>query len=167
MIIISPIINFIIENLLLLQIISLIISSILLFLSIYFIVKSGIIGRDIEHFLGVLTAKDIGKRRSLKSWKQIQKRLRTGEADQLKLAVFESDRILNEILRMAGYPGKSIEECLGQISPEQISNIEELRQAHKLKNRLVSEPDFSITKSEAGIIIDIYKKAFQELNLIE
>ena len=37
----------------------------------------------------------------------------------------------------------------------------------KLKNRIANEPDFSITPDEAGIIIEIYKKTFQDLNLIE
>jgi hypothetical protein len=68
---------------------------------------------------------------------------------------------------MAGYLGKNLDERLEQANSAQISNIEELRQAHKLKNRLVSEPDFIITSNEAKIIIDIYKKTFQGLNLIE
>ncbi len=164
---IANFINFISENLLLIQFISLFVSGILLFLSIYFLAKSDIVGEDIEHFIGVFTNKDINKRRSLRAWKQIQKRLKTKETDQLKLAILEADRILNEILKMAGYPGKNLDERLEQINSAQISNIEELRQAHKLKNRLISEPDFIITPNETEIIIEIYKKAFQELNLIE
>jgi len=164
---IANFINFISENLLLIQFLSLFISGILLFFSIYFLVKTGIVGQDIEHYIGVFTSKDICKRRSLMAWKQIQKRLKTGKADRLKLAILEADRILNEILKMAGYPGKNLDERLEQADSAQISNIEELRQAHKLKNRLVSEPDFVITRNEAEIIIDIYKKALQELNLIE
>jgi len=87
--------------------------------------------------------------------------------NQLKIAVFEADQLLDEILKIVNYPGRGLEERLAQISPEQISNIEELRQAHKFKSRLVSEPDFVITPNEAGIIIEIYKKTFQELNLID
>lgn len=117
--------------------------------------------------MDVFHNKDIGKRRSLKAWKQIQKRLKTKEPDQLKLAVFEADRILNEILKMSGYPGKNLDERLEIITFAQISNIEEIRQAHKLRDRIVSEPAFNITPNETAIIIEIYKKVFQELNLIE
>lgn len=159
--------NFILENLLLIQFISFFVSGILLFLSIYFLVRINIIGEQFEHLLGVFTSKDIAKRRGLRGWKQIQKRLKSGEEKQLKLAVIEADLILNEILKMAGYPGKNLEERLEQITSEQLSNIEEIRQAHKLKTRLVSEPDFNITPNEAEVIIEIYKKAFQEFNLIE
>jgi hypothetical protein len=68
---------------------------------------------------------------------------------------------------MAGYQGKNPDERLSQITPVELSNIEEIKQAHKLRNRITSEPDFILTLNEAGIIIDIYKKAFQELNLIK
>jgi len=167
MIIMGHIINFIIDNLWFFQFISLFISGILLFLIIYFFVKTDIIGEKIEHFFEVISGADISKRRTLKAWKEIQRKLKTKKENQLKIAVFEADQLLDEILKIVNYPGRGLEERLAQISPEQISNIEELRQAHKFKSRLVSEPDFVITPNEAGIIIEIYKKTFQELNLID
>ncbi len=160
-------IKFILDNLLLIQFISLFISGILLFFVIYFLVKINIIGEEIEHYLGVVSGADISKRRTLKAWKQIQKRLKIKKESQLKLAILEADQILNEILRMSGYQGKNLDERLSQIMPAQLCNIEEVKQAHKLKNRIISEPDFSIAPNEAEMIIEIYKKAFQELNLIE
>lgn len=160
-------IKFILDNLLLIQFISLFISGILLFFVIYFLVKINIIGEEIEHYLGVVSGADISKRRTLKAWKQIQKRLKIKKESQLKLAILEADQILNEILRMSGYQGRNLGERLSQIMPAQLCNIEEVKQAHKLKNRIVSEPDFSIAPNEAEMIIEIYKKAFRELNLIE
>ncbi len=165
--VLSPIIIWIRENLLAIQIISLFISSILLFLIIFFIIKTNLLGSEIEHFISVLGSKDLSKRRSLKAWKQIQKRLRTKQTNQLKLAVLEADRILNEILKMAGWPGKNLDERLEQADTAELPNLEEVRQAHKLRNRIANEPDFIITPNEAGIIIEIYKKTFQDLNLIE
>jgi len=155
------------ENLLIIQISSLFISSVLLVLIIFFIVKTNMLSEEIEHFISVLGSKDLSRRRSLKAWKQIQKRLKTGQANQLKLAVLEADRILNEILKMAGWPGKNLDERLEQAGPVELSNLEEIRQAHKLRNRIANEPNFIITPNEAGLIVEIYKKVFQELNLIE
>lgn len=165
--ILTDFINFFAENLLALQLISFFISTILLGFTIYFLVKINLIGEGVEHYLGVVAGADVSKRRTLKAWKQIQKRLKTKKESQLKLAVLEADQILNEILRMAGYQGKNLDERLSQITPAELCNIEEIKQAHKLKNRIVSEADFIIASNEAEIIIDIYKKAFQELNLIE
>jgi uncharacterized protein YifE (UPF0438 family) len=165
--ILAYLIDFISENLLVIQLVSLFTSTVLLGFTIYFLIKINLIGEEVEHYLGVLAGADISKRRTLKAWKQIQKRLRTKKESQLKLAVLEADQILNEILRMAGYQGKNLDECLSQITPAQLSNIEEIKQAHKLRDRIASESDFTIAPNEAEIIVEIYKKAFQELNLIE
>ena len=160
-------INFFTENLLFFQIISFFISVVLLGFIIYFIVKLNIIGEKIEHFIDVLGAKNISKRRTLKAWKQIQKRLKTGELNQLKLAVLEADRVLYEIFKMIDYPGKNFDEILEKITEIQLSNIKEIRHVHKLRHRIAAEPDFQISANEAEMAIEIYKRAFQELKLIE
>jgi len=167
MIIVNSIINFIIDNLLIIQIISFSISTILLGLSIYFIIKTEVIKEPVENFFDVLGAINISKRRTLKAWKQIQKRLRSDRMNDLKLAVLEADKILDEILRMAGYGGKNLDERLEEMSPDEFSNLEELKQVHKFKHRISNEPDLVITFNEAQIAVDIYKKVFQELDLIE
>ncbi len=159
--------NFISDNLLIIQIISFLISTILLGLIIYFISQTEVAGEPIEHFFDVLGKISIAKRRTLKAWKEIQKKLRSGQMGELKLAVIEADKILGEILRNAGYPGKNLEERLEQIPAGEFSNLEELKQAHKFKERIIAEPDLAITLNEAQIAIEIYKKTFQELNLIE
>jgi hypothetical protein len=149
------------------QIVSLFISLIFLSFIIYFIAKLNIIGDKIEYYLDILGAKNISKRRTLKAWKQIQKRLKTGEANQLKLAILECDRILHEIFKMAGYRGENLDEIFEQITETQISNVKEIRQVHKLRHRIANEPDFILSQNEAIIAVEIYKKTFQELGLID
>ena len=56
---------------------------------------------------------------------------------------------------------------LKQIVPAQLSNISEIWQAHKIRNRIVHEPDFKLARGEAWMCIEIYKKAFQEFGLID
>lgn len=164
--IITGFINYISEKLIWFQLVSFFISGILLGFIIYYLLKINFLKENVEYFFDVLGAKDIPRRRTLKAWKQIQKRLKMRETNQLKLAILEADRILNEILKMAGYQGKTIDERLQQITSAQLSNIEEIKQARKIRSRIANEPDFIITPNEAEIAIDIYRKAFQELNLI-
>lgn len=155
------------ENLLTLQIVSFFVSVILLSFVVYFIVRSNIVGEKIDEFADILGKADISRRRSLKAWKQIQKRLKTKDNTQIKLAVIETDRILDEILKKSGYKGETMDERLKQVSAEQISNISEILQAHKIRHRLASEPDFKLTSGEAESIIEIYKRVFQEFGLID
>lgn len=155
------------ENLLTLQIISFFISVILLFFVVYFIVKLNIVGEKVDEFADILGKADISRRRSLKAWKQIQKRLKTKNDVQIKLAVIETDRIFDEILKKSGYKGETADERLKQVSAEQISNINEILQARRIRNRIASEPDFKLTPGEAESVIEIYKRAFQESGLID
>jgi hypothetical protein len=164
---INNFINFFTENLLVFQIVSLFVSTILLGFIIDFLIKTNLIGEKIESFIDVLGAKDISKRRTLKAWKQIQRRLKTGELNQLKLAILEADRVLYEILKMIDYRVKNFDEILEKITEIQLSNIKEIRHVHKLRHRIAGEPDFHISANEAEMAIEIYKRAFQELKLIE
>jgi len=164
---ISFFINFISGNLLIIQIISFLISTILLALIVYFASQTEFFMEPVEHFFDTLGAVNMSKRRTLKAWKQIQKRLRSNKINDLKLAVLEADKVLDGILRMAGFPGKDLDERLELIASTQIENIEEIKQAHKFKQRIATEPGLTITQNEAQISVDIYKKVFQDLNLIE
>ncbi len=159
--------NFIQRHLLALQLISLFISGALLGSIIYFITYLDFIGDEVNHYLDVVKMKTINQRRGLQAWRLIQKKIRSGKKSDWKRAIIEADIILNDILKMAGYAGKSIDERLEGIDPAQLSNIEEIRQVHQLRHRIVFEPDFSITQSEAEVAIDIYRKSLIELKLIE
>ncbi|KKR88926.1 MAG: hypothetical protein UU85_C0001G0117 [Candidatus Wolfebacteria bacterium GW2011_GWA2_42_10] len=155
------------ENLLLLEIVSLIISGILLWLTVFLILKTQFIREKTHYFFDVIGEKNLTRRRSLKAWKQIQKRLEANDESNLKLAIIEADKILDEILKMSGYRGDTMADRLKQINPSQLSNIEEIWQAHKIRNRIVHEPDFHIPRGEAWMVVEIYKKALQQFGLID
>ena len=164
---IAGFLNFVAENLLLLQFISLVISTVLIGFIIYFIAKLNFMGNTIEHYVDVLSSKGITHRRGIKVWRRIQKMLVSEDESEFKKAILEADRILNDILKMAGYSGINLDERLIQMTPAQLSNIEEIRQVHKLHNKIVSESDFPISLGEAKVAMAIYENAFRELKLIE
>ena len=155
------------QHLLLLQIISVFISGILLGSIVYFIGHINFIGSEVDHYLDVVKIKNVDKRHSIQAWRLVKKNIRSNKEGDWKKAVLEADKILNDILKTSGYPGKSIDERLEKVNPTQLSNIEEIRQIHKLRHRIVFEPDLSISKTEAEVAIDIYQKALVELKLIE
>lgn len=150
----------------LLQFFSVFISGILLIYAVYYLIKTDIVRDKFEHFTSILGSADINKSRALRGWKQILKRLKIGEPAQIKMAVLEADKILNEMLKMAGYPGKDLDERLELADTATISNVNELRQAHKIKNRLAAESDFNVNQEEAVMILKIYQKTFQDFNLM-
>ncbi|MBI3046386.1 MAG: hypothetical protein HYY86_02525 [Candidatus Harrisonbacteria bacterium] len=134
---------------------------------IYIFIKTNYLEIKREQFLDILGKPYVSRRRSLKGWKQIQSRLQSQEQNQWKLAILEADHILNEILKMSGYLGAKLEDKLELITPAQLSNVEEVKKVHQIRHKIASDPGFLITNEEAREIIDIYKKSFIELNLIQ
>jgi len=151
----------------LIKFISLIISGLLLLGIIYCVKKLAFVNSKIEQYMDILGMGSLSRHRSIRGWQQIQKRLRLGDEENLKLAISEADKILDELLKISGYLGKNMDERLEQITPAQLSNISDVWSAHKIKQRILEEEDFHINKKEAELIINIYKKSFQELGLID
>ena len=146
---------------------SLIISALLLWGIIYCINKLTFINMKVERYMDILGVGNLLKHRSIRGWIQIQRRLKLGDEDNLKLAITEADRILDELLKRSGYMGKNMDDRLSQITSVQLSNIVDAWSAHKIRQRILKEKDFHINRQEAEIIINIYKKAFQEFDLID
>ena len=154
------------RNLWWLEIVSAILSVLFLWGTVYIIRKAGYLEIKKEQFLDLWGRGYVSRRRTLKAWQQIQKRLLAADSNNWKLAILESDHILNEILKMSGYLGPKLEEKLELITPAQLSNVEEIKQAHQIRHKIASDPSFPITNEEAREIIAVYKKSFVELNLI-
>lgn len=159
--------DFYLDNQLLIQRFALIISGVLLWFVIFFIAKLKILETKTERYMDVIGGADISKRRSIKAWRQIQNRLKTNSSAQAKLAILEADKIFDELIKLSGFKGKTMNERLAQITEAQIFNLKEIIFAHKLGERIVKEPELKISTGEAENIIGIYKKAFQDFGLID
>ena len=149
------------------QLVSLILSGVLVWGIIYTISRTGWINRKIEYWMDYLGVGDVGKRRQLVAWKQIVKRMKTGEVSNWKLAIMEADKLLDEILKTSGLKAATAEERFKQLTPESVSNFAQLQEAHRARNRVAQEPDFNITKDEVLSVLKVYKTAFQEFGLLD
>jgi hypothetical protein len=125
------------------------------------------VNMKVEQYMDLLRIGNLFKHRSIRGWLQIQKRIHLGDEENLKLAITEADRILDELLKKSGYVGATMDERLSKITSAQLSNITDVWSAHKIKQRILKEKDFHINKPEAEIIINIYKKSFKEFDLID
>jgi len=157
---------FLIQYLLWLQIGAIILSTLFLWGIISMIIKTSYIEMKREQFLDILGHGRVSKRRSVKAWKQIKQRMLSENQNDWKLAILESDKVLDEILKMAGYIGANTEEKLRAIIPAQLSNIEDVKMANLVSGEIMKDPTYEITLKKAKETIEIYRIAFVELNLI-
>ncbi len=155
------------QNILPLKIISVSVSIGLLIVIIYLIFQ---IRKNIKTSLEVITenaiVSGVHKENLIKGWQSVLDKLEIGDEANYKLAIIEADKIFDNLLKNIGYQGEDMGERLKQITTTQLANIDEIWQAHKIRNRLVHEENFQLKEHEARRVIEIYKKALNELEAI-
>ena len=89
-----------------------------------------------------------------------------GTQDSLKLAIIDADKLVDELLKDMRFEGEHMADRLEQITKQNFSTIDRLWRAHKIRNRLVHEPDFKISKEEAEQIFNDYEAFLKEAEAI-
>ncbi len=142
--------------------------SALLFLGIItVIVKTGMIASKVESLAHVFRQSSFPKTKIIKNWALVTRRLQSYDEASFKLALIEADKIFDDLLKRIGYAGETMAERLKRINTAQISNIDSIWQAHKLRNQLVHNPDFHLTHGQVREAVEAYESAMKELEILE
>jgi len=104
-----------------------------------------------------------GVRKVVKAWVKITARLETGLESEYKLAVIEADSMLNDILKRMGFGGETLGERLERLTAATLPNLEQIWEAHKIRNNIVHDPDYRLTLDGARRVLDIYEQALRDL----
>ncbi len=146
------------------KIIFIVFSIIFLIGVIFFLIRSNWIKRLIvEDLVEIFTYRPYGVRKILKQWNKIISRLDTGLESEYKLAVIEADSMVDDILVRMGYPGETLGERLEKLTSAILPNIEQVREAHKIRNNVVHDPDYILTLDTAKKALSIYEQALNNL----
>lgn len=155
------------SHLTLLEAVSIFISAILIAATIYFIIKTGWLALRIHRVRDIVLKTDLPKREAKKTWSAIQEHFFTGGDNDLKIAILEADKVLDEALRGAGIQGNTLGDRLKKIKPSQLPDIDAIWQAHKLRNQIAHENDFKLKRDIAERALGIYEKALRELKVLD
>jgi hypothetical protein len=134
---------------------------------IYFIIEMGWFTYRVNKFRHVVLQSDTAKKHAQESWKKIQEHFYRGGESDLKVAILEADKLLNDVLREAGVMGTQLGDRLKKATAQQIPNLNELWQAHKLRNQIAHEPNFKLKRDLAERGLDIYKAALKNLGVFD
>lgn len=160
------VLDFIQANLIWLQLVSAIISALFVWGLVYCIIKSGFHTYQLERWMDILNLKTLPKRRAIIAWRQIQRRLKKGGQTNYKLAILEADKIFDEILKLSGFTGESMNERVRKAEEGEIPNIEKLVQAHRTARKILLDPEFNVDLTLAKETIKIYQDLFYEFGLV-
>jgi len=119
--------------------------------------------QDVTEFF---TFKAYGTRKTFKKWNKIKGKLELPSESEHKLAIIEAESLLDDILKRIGFPGQTVGERLKQITPVQLSNIEEIWEAHKIRNNIVHDPDYRLSQEETKKALEIYERALMHLQAL-
>jgi len=119
---------------------------------------------DLKEFF---TLRPYGVPKVTKNWERIKKRLETHSEEEYKSAILEADELLNTSFKKLKVGLDTLEETLRKrIGPNTISNIEDVKKAHQVRNNIIYHPELKISLEEAQKLLEIYEKALKEMNMI-
>jgi hypothetical protein len=142
-------------------------SGIFFILVLRLVIKTQIISARINEVAEAITKSTVPRKRELKEWAAITQRLRRGSEAELKLAVIEADKLFDDTIKRIGFTGEMMSERLKKITPAQLSVIDNVWNAHKVRNNVVHTPDYKLSRLEAEAAIAVYEKALKEWGLID
>lgn len=119
--------------------------------------------RFVEDATEFMTFKPSGVRKLVKAWNKIKGRIDTGVESEYKLAVIEADGVVDDVLRRIGHKGDNLEERLKGLTSATLPNIEDLKEAHRSRTRILHNPDQGLSAEEAEKLLKVYEKALEDL----
>ena len=131
------------------------------------IIKLQLIDKLLKTVGNFLLTTAFPKRQLNKSWQKILLRLNKNDEANLRLALIEADNLFDDLLKQMRLPGESMADRLKYLDSSQVSNIDEIWQAHKLRNTIVHNHEYPITRNEIEFGVKAYEKALKELEFMD
>jgi len=101
-----------------------------------------------------------------KKWKKIINRLESGNSAQYKIAILEADSLADRILDFIGHKGENMPDRLSQLDESHLENAEDLAKAHQIRNNIIHDKEFLVSRETAEEVLGIYEKFLDHFELI-
>jgi len=114
-----------------------------------------------DALFAVQGSKNIKPRIFQSRWDKVMELIATENQVDWKAAVLESSMMLNEVLEAVGHEGKTLGQKLTETNSEQLENLETIKKANDIKNEIVRNSEYKISKQEAEEIVEIFGDALK------
>ncbi len=99
-------------------------------------------------------------------WVEIEKHINSTREGEWKFAVIEADKLVDELIKSAGFPGETLGDRLMNMNKTQLVTLDSLWEAHKIRNRLVHDTNYFLRYTEAKRAVGLYEKTLKELQAL-
>jgi len=127
------------------------------------VIAFGIVVMMLIGWLGKKQFGPHGQKYFQEQWIELLTRVRTPEG--MVLAVIDADKLLDEALRRKHLKGKTTGERL-VAAQRMLSDNDSVWYAHKLRNRLVHEPNAKLKKREAQNALAGFRTGLKDLGML-
>jgi len=99
-------------------------------------------------------------------WEAIAKKFSLGTAESMRLSVIEADALVDTALKNMDIPGDHLADRLSNLDTEDLTTVNRLWRAHRLRNDLVHTPGFSLSASDAELALNDYEAFLKEIEVL-
>lgn len=103
----------------------------------------------------------------ISKWGEIVRHFESVKEAEWKFAIIEADKLVDDLLKQAGYPGDTMGERLMNIEKGQLLSLQGLWEAHKIRNKLAHDTNYFLRYAEARQAVKFYEEAIRELGVIK
>jgi len=121
---------------------------------------------EIRDFLNLLRTDTSAQAIRNQRWEKVTAYLESENQSDWKQAIIEADNLLDELVGAMRYPGENLGERLKNVEPSDFLTLEDAWEAHKIRNQIAHQSDFSLTRREARRVLELYERVFREFNFI-
>jgi hypothetical protein len=107
------------------------------------------------------------KKKARKTWQDIRSKLESGNETDYKVAVIQADAFIDDLISRMGYAGDNFGERLANIPINHIVNIEGMKQAHEVRNRIIHDESFALSKGDAEIALGQFEELLKSYQVID
>lgn len=98
-----------------------------------------------------------------KQWDKIKNLAGSSDQGKRKIALLRASGILNVLLQNRGFFGKNLSEKLSFLPENLVSSLNDIRQAEKICQDIINEPDLKLDKKTVDYAMEIFEKVMEEL----
>jgi len=113
--------------------------------------------RYLMHGENIPIALTSGKKKTRKKWNELFRGLESENENDWKVMIIKADDMLFQLIKKLGHKEEGMGEALENIDSNHIHGIENVKEAHQIRNRIVNEDDFVLKKDEAKEAMNKYE----------
>ncbi len=121
---------------------------------------------EVRDFLNLLRTDTSGQAIHNKRWEKVVAYLESDNQSDWKQAIIEADTLLDEMVAAMHYPGENLGERLKNVEPSDFLTLQDAWDAHKIRNQIAHQTDFTLTRREARRVMELYERVFREFEFI-